>query len=83
MSDTVAVSRVPAHHRLQPGDWFQFIFDGPYYHPVGEGKDAQLKAAEVGDIIVWQFEDEPFRRQFRVIAAPMENVLSCTYISRC
>lgn len=79
----VDIDRTPAHHKLQPGDWYQFIFDAPFYHAVGEGGDDVVRPAEVGDVIIWRFKDEPFRRQFRVLEIPLENVLSCAYISRC
>lgn len=82
-SHLIDIDRTPAHHKLQPGDWWQFIFDEPYYHPIGEGREATLRRAEIGDIIVWQFEDEQVRRQFRVIGLPNENVLECNYISLC
>lgn len=75
-SHLIDLDKTPTHHTLQPGDWWQFIRDEPMC-----GADGNL--TQVGDVITYQFKDEPFKRQFRVIAMPLENVYSCAYISRC
>lgn len=75
-SHLIDLDKTPTHHTLQPGDWWQFIRDEPMC-----GEDGAL--TQVGDVITYQFKDEPFKRQFRVLAMPLENVYSCSYLSRC
>lgn len=86
-SGTVHIDRTPAHHKLQPGDWFQFLTNGPLYKASGDhmtlSEEVEAVPFEVGDTLVWQFQDEPGKRQFRILAIPVEGVYECAYISRC
>lgn len=79
-SHLVDIDRTPAHHKLQPGDWWQFIFDNA---PYTETEEYGVRPYRVGDLYVHQFNDEPMWRQFRVIGMPLENVFQCSYISQC
>ena len=76
----VRIDTTPAHHKLQPGDWYQFIFDDAPWH---DCKRFGVKAYQVGDVYVHQFPDESIWRQFRILAIPVEGVFECAYISQC
>jgi len=79
-SGIVDIDRTPAHHKLQPQDWWQFIFDDAPRKDTEEYGDRPYRP---GDIYVHQFADELCWRQFRINAMPLENVFECTYISQC
>lgn len=90
-SHLVDIDCTPAHHKLQPGDWWQFIVDGALVYADATVKQPSIypegmiaaRPYEVDDVLIWQFADEPFRRQFRVTAIPLEGVYECAYISQC
>lgn len=87
----VRTDTTPAHHKLQPGDWYQFMANGTLIYadaPVEQPSELPVgtmisRPYKVGDILVWQFADEPGRRQFRILSIPVEGVYECSYISRC
>lgn len=79
-SHLVDLDRTPAHHRLTPGDWWQFIFNGTRYHVHDETVTLPW---QVGDVVTHQFDDEVCWRQFRIVAIPLEGVYECNYISQC
>lgn len=73
----VKLDKTPTHHNLRPGDWWQFLFDDSRYNLPMD------RFYEVGDVYIHKFKDEPFKRQFRIDAIPIEGVYECSYLSRC